>query len=73
MRKVASLVVLLYALIIIVLTIPVLFACFFPEIPASWIIKVFSQWIFWVWFALMLLCQVILLFVPLKIADGRPV
>lgn len=63
----------LYALAIILLTVPVCIAAFAPEIRWSEPLDAFLSWQYWLWVALMFLGQLALLKVPVRIASRRPV
>ena len=71
MKRWALLVAFLYLLIIVVLTWPVLAAAFIgTEIEIA---QVFTAWPYWAWLGLVVLCQLALLFVPVSVANRRPV
>ena len=62
----------LYALVLIVLTYPVMQLAF-TNVSAHDLLPVFRQWIYWAWITVMFLCQFCLLLVPAKLTGGRPV
>jgi len=77
MKHWAALTVLLYALALIVLTVPILLAAF-----GSWshngsnigwerALKVYQAWGYWLWLAMLVAGQALLLLLPLKIAERR--
>lgn len=73
MKKAAFIIVLLYACLLIVLSVPVLLGFFYPAARFSEVLHIFSAWQYWVWIALMLLCETALLLVPVKVANRRPI
>jgi hypothetical protein len=72
-KKTALVIVLLYACLLVVLSVPVLLGSFYPEAKVSDVLHVFSTWQYWIVIALMLLCETALLLVPVKLADRRPI
>jgi hypothetical protein len=73
MKKIALFVVLAYAALVLALTWPVLVAAFYPEVELRESFEVFTAWVYWVFLGVLLLCQAGLLFLPVKLAGGRPV
>jgi len=73
MKKAALVIVLLYLLLFVALTGPVLVTCFYPELKISSVIDVYASWVYWLWIAIMLLSEIALLIVPVKIESRRPV
>lgn len=73
MKRFAIIVVLLYGVILLVLTVPVILAAFYPEIVFKNAIQLFTQWIYWVLLAIMIACQAALLGIPIRIESRRPV
>jgi len=72
-KRVAFAIVLSYACLFIVLTLPVLWGCFYSEVQRTPVLNVFSFGPYWAWLAVMLLCESALLLVPVKVAARRPV
>src|SRR5260221_7993700 len=76
MKRWAVLTVLLYALALILLTVPVIFIAF-----AKWgggtnytikqASEIYMQWGYWLWFAILVAGQALLLLLPLKISQRR--
>jgi len=81
MKRWGLLVAVLYALILILLTLPVILISFYPELgrlPRDFhdgeVGKaVFSSWFYWSLVGFMALCQAALLLVPVRAASRRPV
>lgn len=73
MQRWAWIVVLLYGVIAILLTWPVLFLGFIKTETKVNILATFSSWTYWTWLTVMLLSQATLLAAPVKIAERRPV
>src|SRR2546422_312139 len=76
MKRWALVVVLLYFLIVVALTVPVLTLAFFQTsepMKMGEIFKVYSWWPYWLWLVVMLLGQAGLLAVPVRVASRRPV
>ncbi len=69
MKKLAIIIVLMYAFILIALTWPILLACFYPIDPS----EVFKIWSYWVFLIIMLFCQTGLLLIPVRIENKRPI
>lgn len=73
MKRWALIVAGLYCLIILVLTVPVCAAAFKGVTTRQDLADLFGSWVYWIWLAVMVLGQFILLLVPVRIADRRPV
>ena len=73
MKRFAITITLLYGAIILVLTLPVILAAFYPEILPKDAIQTFTQWIYWVLLAIMIACQAALLGIPVRVESRRPV
>ncbi|MEK7449801.1 MAG: hypothetical protein AAB019_10010 [Planctomycetota bacterium] len=63
----------LYGLILIALTCPVALLAFIPEISLSNAAEVYLFWPYWCWVAVMLICQLALLLVPVRTTRTRPI
>lgn len=73
MKTWAWVVALLYAVVLAVLTLPVVAVGLAPQIKFSEALEIYAAWQYWVWLAVMLLCQLALLAVPVRIEGRRPV
>jgi hypothetical protein len=82
MKRWALLVVLLYGLMLGLLTLPVVLACGVRHQPVEgWtnqfnlpeIVELFQHWGYWLFLAVMLAGQAVLLLIPVAAAEGRPV
>src|ERR1041385_8559458 len=73
MKRWAWMVAGLYFAALVVLTVPALAAAFAPKVPWLDAAKVYLQWSYWLWIAVMVLSQVALLAVPVRVASRRPV
>ena len=81
MKRWALVVLGLYLLILIVLTVPVILLAFAPwkgSNPAEAVrlaeaVGVFAAWPYWLWVAVMILGQAVLLKVPVNLAERRPI
>jgi hypothetical protein len=62
----------LYVLTLAVLTVPVCWAAFGPDVQWSGLLKLFISWQYWAWLVLMFVGQLALLAVPVRIASRRP-
>jgi len=77
MKRWAILTVLLYALALLLLTVPVLLAAFAPwakqgsNISLKEVLDFFKQWGYWLWLAVLVAGQVLLLLLPINIAEKR--
>ena len=77
MKRWAVLTVLLYALALLVLTVPVLAAAFGPwgknngGIELHDILQLFKFWGYWLWLAIMIAGQALLLLLPINISERR--
>ena len=73
MKLWAWIVAFLYAVVLVVLTVPVLMLALKVDKGLSAFLEVYTAWQYWVWIAIMLLCQAALLTVPVRVASRRPV
>lgn len=73
MKRFAITVTLLYGAILLVLTIPVILAAFYPEIDFKTAIRTYIAWIYWVFLAIMVACEAALLGIPVRVESRRPV
>ena len=79
MKKAALAVVILYGIILLLLSGPVLVICFYEEFGKGDVIEMLGELfsaeaiLYWAWLTVMMLCQAALLFVPARLAAGRPV
>jgi hypothetical protein len=77
MKRWAALTVLQYALALLVLTAPVLFAALgsWPnhrsKIPLRLTLELFRAWAYWLWLAIMVAAQMLLLLLPIDLAERR--
>jgi len=72
MKRWALLVAFLYFLILLVLTGPVIWLAFWPEVHLLDTAEIYFAWPYWVFIAVMVLSQAALLTVPVGKASGRP-
>ncbi len=76
MKRFAATIIFLYGAVLVILTQPVLLACFTSMFDArNWMetVKVFNSLRYWALLAVMLLCQAALLGIPVRLGSGRPV
>jgi hypothetical protein len=73
MKRWAFVVVALYALILVVLTVPVALLAFVPQAGAKDMVEVYRYGPYWLWVGVMVLGQAALLVVPVRVASRRPV
>ena len=73
MKRWAILTVLLYALALLLLTMPVIFFAFAGEngVTIKSVSGIYQQWGYWLWLAVLVTGQALLLLLPLKIAEKR--
>ena len=77
MKRWAVLTVLLYALALVVLTLPLVLVAFGswfkpgPQIPLTENLALFKNWGYWLWLAVMIAGQLLLLLLPINIAERR--
>jgi hypothetical protein len=77
MKRWAILTVLLYALALLLLTVPVLLVAFAPwsknasGMSLKEILEFFKQWGYWLWLAVLVAGQMLLLLLPINIAEKR--
>ena len=72
MKRWAVLVVLLYLLILIALTSPLILVGFYPSTSARDSVSVFFEWIYWAGLAVIVLAQAVMLLVPVELSLRRP-
>jgi hypothetical protein len=72
MKWIALFVCVAYAAIFVALTWPMLMLAFHPA-PMAECMRVYGTWIYWILFAVLVLCQAGLLLIPLRVTGGRPV
>jgi hypothetical protein len=72
MKRWAVLVVVVYFLILIVLTAPMLLTAFYPVVKARDALEVFSEWMYWAGLGVMIAGQAVMLLVPVDLAMQRP-
>ena len=72
MKRWALIVAGLYMAILIVLTVPFILLVFVPQVKLD-VLKIFAQWGYWLWLAVMVISQFALLAVPVRLAGLRPV
>jgi len=72
MKRWAVLVVIVYFLILVALTAPMLLAAFYPVVKARDAIEVFSEWMYWAGLGVMIAGQAVMLLVPVDLAMQRP-
>ncbi len=72
MKRWALIVAVLYVVILAVLTVPVILLAFVPQLKLD-VFKVFAEWGYWLWLAVMGISQFALLAVPVRLAGLRPV
>lgn len=76
MKRWAFLVAALYLLILVALTVPFLLLTFgyvgASPLSQSQALKIFAEPGYWIWVAVMVICQVALLSVPVRVASRRP-
>ena len=73
MKRWSLVVVALYALILVVLTVPVALLAFVPQAKAKDIVEAYRYVPYWLWLGVMVLGQAALLVVPVRVASRRPV
>ena len=72
MKRWAVLVVLLYLLMLVALTPPLILVAFYPVTMVDVVISATTEWSYWVALGLMLVSQAVLLLVPVEHSQGRP-
>ena len=72
MKRWALVVAGLYGLILTVLALPLALAAFYPNGKLAEMWQAYLAWQLWVWIAVMVLCQFLLLLVPVRVASRRP-
>jgi hypothetical protein len=72
MKRWAVLVVLLYFLILVALTAPLILVAFYPQMRASDALSVYLEWIYWAGVGVMVVAQAAMLLVPVELSLGRP-
>jgi hypothetical protein len=71
MKRWALLTIVLYVVILAVLAVPVLLACFWPEFRLRDIVAPELHCVLWIWIGVMALAQAALLVVPVRLASER--
>ncbi|MEI8079223.1 MAG: hypothetical protein WCH61_06305 [bacterium] len=71
MKRWAWLVVGLYAAMLIVLTVPAIWGAFYPKMTILQAVNIFTAGGYWIWVALMVLGELLLLLVPVLMAEKR--
>jgi hypothetical protein len=72
MKRWAVLVVVVYFLILVALTLPMILAAFYPAAKVHDLIEVFSEWMYWAGLGVMIVGQAVMLLVPVELALQRP-
>jgi hypothetical protein len=72
MKRWAVLVILLYFLILVVLTSPLILVALYPTVTTSGALAPFFEWTYWAGLGVMLLAQAVMLFVPVALSLERP-
>lgn len=72
MKRWAALVVLLYFLILVALTSPLIFVAFYPLKDTAAVLWPFFEWPYWVVLGVFLAAQAVMLFVPVELSLERP-
>jgi hypothetical protein len=73
MKRWALIVAVLYAALLLVLTVPAVLLAFLPLASAKEVFKAYAFWPYWLWLGVMLVSQLALLAVPVRVASLRPV
>ncbi|MFH1023315.1 MAG: hypothetical protein V1809_07975 [Planctomycetota bacterium] len=75
MFRIAIILVVLYALLLAVITVPVIYVCLAYKNDSSGMdyLEMYASWQYWLVIGIFLLAESALLFVPLRIARSRPV
>jgi hypothetical protein len=63
----------LYLLILISLTCPVIALALYPQMKVTEAAGIYLWWPYWLWVAVMFICQLVLVVVPVRLASRRPV
>lgn len=71
MKRWAWLVAGLYAAMLVVLTFPAIWGAFYPKVKVVEAAKIFTTGGYWIWVALMVLGELLLLLVPVLVAEKR--
>jgi hypothetical protein len=71
MRKWGFAVAGLYFVALVVLSCPVALAAFWPKSTMSTILEMYGAWTYWIWIAVLICGEVLLLVVPIHQAEGR--
>jgi len=71
MKRWAWLVAGLYAAMLVVLTFPAIWGAFYPKVKVVEAVKIFTAGGYWIWVALMVLGELLLLLVPVLVAEKR--
>ncbi|MGA3164734.1 MAG: hypothetical protein ABSF14_01305 [Terriglobia bacterium] len=72
MKRWAVLVVLVYVLILVVLTLPMILVAFYPAVKVHDAAGLLSEWRFWVFLGVLAAGQAVMLLVPVDLAMQRP-
>ncbi|MGH7942534.1 MAG: hypothetical protein ACREFR_15840 [Limisphaerales bacterium] len=72
MKRWAVIVAALYMAILLLLTVPVILLAFVPQVHLD-VFKIYAQWGYWVWLAVMVVSQFTLLALPVRLASLRAV
>ena len=72
MKRWAVLVVLLYFLMLVALTAPLVLVAFYPSTMAHAALSPFFEWTYWAALGVLLLAQAVMLLVPVELSLGRP-
>src|SRR5262245_15388484 len=73
MKRWALVVAVLYGLVFVILTAPVILLAFAPKLPWQEAMKVYRTWQYWLWPTVMVIGQIGFLAVPVRVASRRPV
>jgi hypothetical protein len=69
----AAIVAILYALMLAVLSLPVVMLAFVPSVGLQDAVSMYGQWQWWLWLVVMGLAQAALLAVPVRVSSRRPI
>ena len=77
MKRWAVLTVLLYALALLLLTVPVIWFSFYglssKGASLSFALRIYVHWSYWLWLSVLIAGQALLLLLPVRIAERRPI
>ncbi len=75
MKRWAALTVLLYAVVMLMLTVPIIWTafnvCTEKGVSLPFILRIYRHWIYWIWMAVFVAGQALLLLLPIHIAERR--